>query len=103
MLRKHDLEDERIDHAAERIMEGWKAAGQAIDEVEVETEPACMPNQETETTSVELMPKPPASLTSTETNKAKVELTMFPKSEKTEPSDPYSDDLTARAFSLLGN
>jgi len=103
MERKHDLEDELIDLAAERTMEGWKAAGQAINEIEAETETACILNQEPETPVAEPMPKPPAPLTSTATNKVKVELAMFPKREKTEARDPYSDELTARALSLLGN
>ncbi len=103
MERKHDLEDELIDHAAERIMEGWKAAGQAIDEVEAETETACILNQETETPLVELTPRPPAPLVSTAIGKASVELAMLPRSEKAETRDSYSDELTARALSLLGN
>ncbi len=98
--RKNGSEEHEMKLAAQRTLEGWRAAGEPVDEVEIEL--ALVPAPKQERPTAEMPPKPADRITSAGTSKAS--LTPVSRKDGLETkTDLYIDKLTLQAFSLLGS
>jgi len=98
---KRTLEDDKIEAAAQRTLEGWKAIGQPLEEEEPEQSPAT--NQEQETPADERLQTPAKAATST--NMAEPPKTFVEREQRKEKSKSGAqtslEKLTEQALSLL--
>jgi len=98
--RKNGLEDSEIDLAAQKTLEGWRVAGEPLEEVVIKL--ALTPTSKQERPTAELLPKPADGMINTSTSKTS-SVAISTKDRLKTNADSHLDKLTAQAFSLLGS